>query len=80
MSKNWREKYERRSVYLMQFERNKLKEWKNYKNHWQAEYQHTLKRKKRKKEKLCRARDSNLAPLVYEVSALPIEPSLQMET
>ena len=45
MSKNRREKYERRSVYLSSKEAS-LKNGKKYKNHWQAEYHHSLKRKK----------------------------------
>ena len=68
MSKNLHEKYEKRSV-LPQFERNKRKEWK-YKNHWQAEYHHTLKRKNNSVK--CRALDSSLGPLVYEVNGLLI--------
>ena len=48
-----------------------LKSEKKYKNHGQAEYHHTLKRKKNSVK--CRARDSNLGPLVYEASLLPAE-------
>ena len=39
-----------------------LKSEKKYKNHRQAEYHHTLNRKKNSVK--CRARDSNLRPLV----------------
>ena len=53
---------------LPQFERlASLMSEKKYKNHRQAEYHHTLKGRKTLK---CRARDSNLGPLVYEASQL----------
>ena len=77
MSKNQREKYEGRSFYLISKETS-LKSGKKYKNHWQGEYHHALK--ERKYFVKCRARDSNLAPFVYEVSVLPIELSFRMKT
>ena len=77
MSKNLHEKYERRSVYLSSKETS-LKSGKKYKNHWQVEYPHTLKRKKNSVK--CCARESNLGPPVYEVNALPIELSFRMNT
>ena len=54
-----------------------LKSEKKYKNHKQAEYHHTLKRKKNSVK--CHARDSNLEPLVYEASVLPTELSFRMK-
>ena len=63
MSKMYREKYERCSVYLSSYETS-LKTGKKYKNHWQAEYHYTLKRKKNSVK--CRARDSILGSLVYD--------------
>ena len=69
-AKSWREKYYRRSVYLSSKERS-LKSEKKYKNHWQAESSYS---KRKKNSVKCRAGDSNLGPLVYEVRALPSYP------
>ena len=62
---------------LPQFEEKNLKSEKKYKNHRQAEYHHTIKRKKNSVK--CSARYSNLGPLVYKASMLPTELSLRMK-
>ena len=62
---------------LPQFEETTLKSEKKYNNHKQAEYRHTLKRKKNSAK--CRTRDSHMGPLVYEASVLPTEPSFRMK-
>ena len=63
---------------LPQFEKKaSLKSEKKCRNHRQAEYHHTLKRKKNSVK--CHARDSNLGPLVYEASVLPTEISFRMK-
>ena len=63
---------------LPQLKKTSLKSEKKYKNHRQAEYHHTLKRKKNSVK--CRARDSNLRPLVYEASVLRRGGELPKET
>ena len=77
MNKNQREKYERDLVYLNSKETS-FKSGKKYKNYRQAEYHHTLKRKKNSVNGT--ARDSSLRPLVYEASALPTELSFRMKS
>ena len=54
-----------------------LKSEKKYINRKQAEYRHTLKR--RKSLSSGGAGDSNLGPLVYKASVLPTELSFRMK-
>ena len=62
----------------VQFTSIRKKQAQRVERNMKITYNHTLKRKKNSVK--CRARDWNLGPLVYEVSALPIELSFRMKT
>ena len=63
---------------LSQFERNKLKGWKEMQNSLVSRISSFTKKKRNSVR--CRAWDLNLGPLVYEASVLPTELSFWMKT